>query len=151
MLEYKVIKFPPWLFSTKSNTPLRRNTHAPNSHRWSPLSWFCLLRRRPLFFFHVTYQLSQLRLRLIYNRSMLEYKVIKFPPWLFPTKSNTPLGRKTHAPAVTDGHCYPDSASWGNDRYFPIDSRSDSGVTVEQQQFNFELFVPSLGLTWNIH
>ena len=34
---------------------------------------------------------------------------------------------------------------------FPIDSRSDSGVTVEQQQFNFELFVPSLGLTWNFH
>ena len=29
----------------------------------------------------------------------------------------------------------------------PIDSRSDSGVTVEQQQFNFELFVPFLGLT----
>ena len=27
----------------------------------------------------------------------------------------------------------------------PIDSRSDSGVTVEQQQFNFELFIPSLG------
>ena len=27
----------------------------------------------------------------------------------------------------------------------PIDSRSDSGVTVEQHQFNFELFIPSLG------
>ena len=27
----------------------------------------------------------------------------------------------------------------------PIDSRSDSGVKVEQQQFNFELFIPSLG------
>ena len=26
----------------------------------------------------------------------------------------------------------------------PIHSRSDSGVTVEQQQFNFELFIPSL-------
>ena len=26
-----------------------------------------------------------------------------------------------------------------------IDSRSDSGVTVEQQQFNIELFIPSLG------
>ena len=26
-----------------------------------------------------------------------------------------------------------------------------AGVTVEQQQFNFELFVDFLGLTWNIH
>ena len=26
-----------------------------------------------------------------------------------------------------------------------IDSRSDSGVTVEQKQFNIELFIPSLG------
>ena len=27
----------------------------------------------------------------------------------------------------------------------PINIRSDSGVTVEQQQFNIELFIPSLG------
>ena len=27
----------------------------------------------------------------------------------------------------------------------PIDSRSDSAVTVEQQQFNIELFIPYLG------
>ena len=27
----------------------------------------------------------------------------------------------------------------------PIDRRSNIGVTVEQQQFNFELFIPSLG------
>ena len=35
---------------------------------------------------------------LCYDLSMLEYKVIKFPPWLFSAISNTPLGRKTHAP-----------------------------------------------------
>ena len=28
-----------------------------------------------------------------------------------------------------------------------IDSRSNSGVKVEQQQFNFKLFVPFMGLT----
>ena len=27
----------------------------------------------------------------------------------------------------------------------PIDSRSNSAVTVKQQQFNVELFIPSLG------
>ena len=26
----------------------------------------------------------------------------------------------------------------------PIDDRSDSGLSVEQQKFNFELFIPSL-------
>ena len=50
MLEYKVIKFPPLLFSAMSNTPVGRKTHAPNSHRWKPLSWFCLLRWRPWTF-----------------------------------------------------------------------------------------------------
>ena len=29
----KVNNIPPWLFSVKSNTPLRRKTHAPDSHR----------------------------------------------------------------------------------------------------------------------
>ena len=43
----KVNKFPPWLFSEKSNTPLRRKTHAPDSHWWSPLPWLCLLRWQP--------------------------------------------------------------------------------------------------------
>ena len=43
----KVNKFPPWPFSTKSNTPLRRKTHASDSHRWSPLPWLCLLRWQP--------------------------------------------------------------------------------------------------------
>ena len=27
----------------------------------------------------------------------------------------------------------------------PIDSRSNSGVKIDQQQFNFDLFIPSLG------
>ena len=27
----------------------------------------------------------------------------------------------------------------------PVGIRSDNGVTVEQQQFNIELFIPSLG------
>ena len=43
----KVNKIAPWLFSTKSNTPQRRKTHAPDSHQWSPLPWLCLLRRQP--------------------------------------------------------------------------------------------------------
>ena len=33
----KVNKITPWLFSEKLNTPLRRKTQAPDSHRWSPL------------------------------------------------------------------------------------------------------------------
>ena len=47
MLEYKVNKFPPWLFSTTSNTAIVRKIHAPDSHQWKPLPWLCLLRQRP--------------------------------------------------------------------------------------------------------
>ena len=47
ILEYYVNKLPPWLFSAKLNTPLRRKTHAPDSHWWKPLPWFCLLRQPP--------------------------------------------------------------------------------------------------------
>ena len=58
-------------------------------------------------------------------------------------------GRHNHL-TVTDGHRYsilPLEAT--TVILLPPDSRSDNGVTVEQQQFNFELFVLSLGLTWN--
>ena len=54
----KVNKFPPWLFSVNSNTPLRRKTHAPDSHQWSPLPLLCLLRWRLWFYFQVTYRLT---------------------------------------------------------------------------------------------
>ena len=67
----KVNKITPWLFSAKSNTPQKRKTHAPDSHQWSPLPWLCLLRRRPWFYFQVTYQVSQLRHGFSYDRSML--------------------------------------------------------------------------------
>ena len=47
---------------------------------------------------------------------------------------------------VTDNHRYPDYSSLGDNRVnLPIDSRISSGVTVEQHQFNFEVFIPSLG------
>ena len=46
MLEYNVNKFPPWLVSIMWNTAMSRKTHAPDSHWWKPLLWFCLLRRR---------------------------------------------------------------------------------------------------------
>ena len=67
----KVNKIPHWLFSAKYNTSLRRKTHAPDSHRWSPLPWLCLLRWWPWFYFQVTYQVSQLRHGFSYDRSML--------------------------------------------------------------------------------
>ena len=67
----KVNKIPPWLFSEKSNTPQRRKTPAPDSHRWSLLPLLCLLRRQQWFYFQVTYQLSQIRHGFSYDRSML--------------------------------------------------------------------------------
>ena len=45
MLEYNVIKFPPWLFSMVQNSIIGRKTHVPDGHRWKPLPWFCLVRR----------------------------------------------------------------------------------------------------------
>ena len=115
MLEYKVIKFQPWLFSTLLITAIRRITHAPESHWWKPLPWFCLLRRRPWTIealagatveWQLEWQWSNSRsfnrvirsYRLSYNCSMLECKVFMFPPRLFSTMSNTAIGRKTHAP-----------------------------------------------------
>ena len=115
MLEYKVIKFPPWKFSTMLNTAMSRKTHMPDSHQWKPLPWFCLLRQQPCKIqatagatveWHLEWQWSKIRsvgrLRwshgLRYDFSMLEYNVITFPPWLFSTMSNTPMRRKTDAP-----------------------------------------------------
>ena len=115
MLDYKVIKFPGWLFSTTLNTTMIRKTHAHGSHQWKPLPWFCLLRWW-LWIIQVTggaiveWQLewqwsntrsaSRVRFshRLSYDSKILEYKVIKFPPWLFSTIPNTAMSRKTHAP-----------------------------------------------------
>ena len=114
MLEYKVIKFPPWLFSMMWNTAMSRKNHAPDSHQWKPLPWFFFLRQG-LWTIQATSgatvewqlesQWSNSRSAgkvkcshiLSYNRSMLEYKGIKFPPWLFSTMSNTAIIRKTHA------------------------------------------------------
>ena len=67
---------------------------------------FCLLRRRPWFYFQVTYQLYQLRHGFSYDCSMLEYEVqastltIFLPSW-------TPLrGVRHKRPIVTDGRYY---------------------------------------------
>ena len=67
----KVNTITPWMFSAKSNTPLRRKTHTPDSHRWSRLPWLWLLRRQPWYYFQVTYQVSQLHNGFSYIRSML--------------------------------------------------------------------------------
>ena len=67
----KFNKITPWLFSAKSNTPLRRKIQAPDSHRWSLLPWSCLLRRLPWFYFQVTYQVSQLLHGFGYDSSIL--------------------------------------------------------------------------------
>ena len=120
MLEYKVIKFPPWLFSTMSNSATDRETHTSDSHQYQPLPWFCLLRRRPWTIqatagatveWHQEWQWSNSSgvvwviwsHGLSYDWSMLEYKVIKFPPWLFSTVWNSAIGRKTH---TDDSHRY---------------------------------------------
>ena len=115
MLEYKFIKFPSWLFSNMSNTTIGRKTHTPYSHWWKPLPWFCLLR---LWSWTIqttagaTVQWQRewqwINSRSVgrvtwrhgrsYDCSMLEYKVIKFPHWLFSAMSKTAIGRKTHAP-----------------------------------------------------
>ena len=76
---------------------------------------------------------------LSYDRSMLEYKVIKFPPWLFSTMSNTTVGikdtRAWQSPMETVTLIMPLEATTVNN---PSNSRSDiwvtSGATVEQQQ-----------------
>ena len=117
MLKYKVIKFPPWLFSKISNTAMIRKTHAPDSHRLKFLPLFCLLSWRPWKIqatagatveWQLEWQRSNSRsvgrvIRshgLSYNCSILEYIVIKFPPWMFSTISNTAIGKKTHTPDI---------------------------------------------------
>ena len=111
MLEYKVINFPPWLFSTMSNSAIGRKTLATDSHRWQTLPWLCLLWRLP-WTIQATSEWRKERQwidsrsvgrviwihRLSYDRSMIEYEVVKFPPWLFSTMPNSTIGRKTHAP-----------------------------------------------------
>ena len=95
------------------NTNKGRKTHAPDSHQWKLLPWFCLLWRRPWTIqvsavatveWQLEWQWSNIRsigrvrwnYKIGYNSSMLEYKVIKFPPWLFSTMTNTDKGMKTH-------------------------------------------------------
>ena len=113
MLKYNVIKFPLWLCSIMSNTAMSRQTQPTDSHQWKSLSWFCLMRRRPWKIqataggpveWQLELQWSNSRSvgrviwthRLSYNLSMLECKVINFPPWLVSTMSNTAMIRKTH-------------------------------------------------------
>ena len=115
MLECKVIKFPPWMFSMMLNTAMNRKTHAPYSHQWKPIPWFSLLRRRSWkiqetagatvewhYEWHWSNSRSVGRVRwshgLSYDLSMLEWKVNKFPPWLFSMMSNTAMSRKAQAP-----------------------------------------------------
>ena len=115
MLKYKIIKFPPWLFSTMLNTAISRKTHTPDSHWSKLLPCFCLLKWPPWtiqvtagatvkwqFEWQWSNSKSAGRLRcshgLGYNNSMLEYKFIRFPPWHFSILSNTVMSRKTHAP-----------------------------------------------------
>ena len=149
MLEYNVLNSPHWLFSTMLNTAMNSNTHTPNSHLWKPLPWFWLLRGRPWKLiatsgatveWQLEWHCSNIRSngrviwshRLSYNRSMLKYKVIKFAPWMFSTKSNTAMSRKTHPP---------DSHRWQPLPWFCLlrrqlwkskssDSCSDSGATA---------------------
>ena len=129
------------------NTAICRKIHAPESHQWKPLPWLCLLRRRPWTIqatarATVEWQLewqwsnsrSVRRVRwnhgLSYDCSILEYKVIKFPPWLFSTMSNTAIGRNTHAP---------DSNQWKPLRWLcllwrqPWTIQVIAGATVEWQ------------------
>ena len=144
MLEYKVIKFPPWLFSTTSNTAMSRKTHEHDSYQWKTLPWFCFLRRR-LWAIQATsgatveWQLewqwsnsrSYGRVRwshsLSYNHSILEYKGIKFPPWLFSTMSNTAISRKTHKP---DSHWWKPLPWFCRLRRRPWTIQATAGVTL---------------------
>ena len=120
MLGYKVIKLPPWLFSTMLNWAIFRKTHAHDSHQCQPLPWFCLMRQWPWTIqategarvewqqewqWRTNRNVGRVRWSqgLSYDSSMLEYKVTKFPPWLFSTMLNSAIVRKTQ------GH---DSHQW---------------------------------------
>ena len=148
MLEYKVIKFPPWLFSTMSKPSIGRKTHAPDSHQYQPLPWFYLLRRQ-LWTIQATsgatvewqqdWQWRNSRSvvwviwshELSYDCSIGRIKVNKFPHWLFSTMSNSAIGRKTHAP---------DSHQWKLLPWFcllrrrPWTIQAAAGAEVEWQQ-----------------
>ena len=139
-----------------------RNTHAPDSHQCKPLPWFFLFRRR-LWTIQETagatieWQLERRcrnsrragRVRrshgLSYDRSMLEYKVVKFP---------------TLTVFYDVRHCYEqeDTRSWqwlmeiiililppeATTVNNPSDSRRDSGVTA-----GVTLILPLEGITVN--
>ena len=117
MIENKGIMYPPWLFSTMSNTAIEREKHAPDSHWRKLLPWFRRLRQQPWTIqltaeVRVEWQLERQcsntrsvgwlrwRNRISYDNSMLEYKVIKFPSWMFPLMSNTAIGRKPQEPEI---------------------------------------------------
>ena len=114
MLEYKVIKFPTWLFSTMLNSAIGRKTEAHDSHQWQLLPWLCLFScwlwtiqatSGAMIEWQQNWQWSNIRSigkvrwsqGLSYDSSMLEYKVIKFPPWLFSTMLNSTIDRKTQS------------------------------------------------------
>ena len=155
MLEYKVIKFPPRLFSILSNTAMSRKTQAPDRHWWKLLPGFCLWRpglwtiqatSDATVEWQLEWQWSNSRnvgrvrwsQGLIYNCSMLEYKVIKFPPWQFLWCQTLKWAGRHTCLTVTNGNHYPDSASWGNYREKTkqhqeqqwSDRWSDSGATA---------------------
>ena len=147
MIEYKVIKIPPWLFSMMLNTAMSRKTHTPDSHWWKPLPWFCLLcqqawKIQATAVPKVEWQLEgqwrnsrsfgsvRWRHKLSHYHSMLEYKVIKFPPWLFSAMLNTNMSRKTYA---TDSHWWKLLPWFCLLRRWPWSIQATAGATVEWQ------------------
>ena len=156
IIEYKVIKFPPWLFSTMSNSAIGKKTHAPESQRWQPLPWFWLLRRRPWTIQatagstverHQWWQRSNSRSvggvrwshGISYNCSRIEYKVIKFStlPVLYNVKISYRQEdtRTWQSPMVNVTLILPlEATTVKNPNNSRIDSGVTAGVTVEQQQ-----------------
>ena len=74
MLEYKVQASTLTVFCRVEHPSKEEDTIAWQSPMVT-VTWSCLLRQRPWFYFHVTYQLSQLRHGFSYDCSMLEYEV----------------------------------------------------------------------------
>ena len=134
-----------------SNNAISRKTHAPDSHQQKLLPWLCLLSQWPWKIqatagprvewqleWHMEWQWSNIRsvgrviwsYKIRYNCSMLEYKVIKFPPWLFSMMSNTTIGKKIHAP---DSHQWKLLPSFCFLRWRPWIFQMTAGATVEWQ------------------
>ena len=117
MLEYEVQASTLTVFCQVEHPSEEEDTRAWQSPMVA-VTRLCLLRRRPWFYFQVTYQVSQLRHGFIYDRSMLYSRLIILHLDCF-MWNRTPLwgGRHTRL-SVTDGHCCPYYASWEEDRDF---------------------------------